>query len=67
MSAPHANAPTEIRMIGQIRRADGTVEDPMLLAYSHRSRVRTILGQRHVRGSSITKALLGRAPKIKEQ
>lgn len=63
---PSANAPTAITIEGSIRRADGTVEELGAIAYSHRSRLRTILGQRKVRGSSITRALLGRHPKIEK-
>lgn len=58
--------PTSVAVEGKIIRADGTVEDLGLVAYKHRNPLRTLLAQRRVRGSSILRGLLGRAPRIRE-
>lgn len=61
-----AGSPTAVTIEGTVRRVDGTVEELGTIAYWHRNPVKRILGQRHVRGSSILKALTGRAPRIEQ-
>lgn len=66
MSTHHANAPAEVTITGQVIGPDGKVkEDLGVMAYSHPSRLRTLLGQRRVRGGGILRALAGRGPTIK--
>jgi hypothetical protein len=57
-------APTSITLEGTILRADGTTEDLGVIAYTHRNPVRRLLGQQNVRGGSVLRTILGRAPKI---
>lgn len=59
-----ADQPESVAIEGVIRRADGTVEDIGLVAYSHRNPIKHLLGQRKVRGGGILRTLVGRGPKI---
>ncbi len=59
-----ADQPESVSIEGVIRRADGTVEDIGLVAYSHRNPLKHLWSQRQVRGGGILRALVGRGPKI---
>lgn len=64
--SPAAGTPAAITIEGQVRRADGKIEDLGTIAYWHRNPIKRILGQRHVRGSSILRGLTGRAPRVEQ-
>lgn len=77
-----AGTPTVVTIEAEVRRAprpildaDGKftgqmtpahVEDLGIIAYWHRNPIKRILGQRHVRGSSIWRGLTGRAPRVEQ-
>lgn len=60
----NADQPECVAIEGVVRRADGSIENLGLVAYSHKNPIKHLLGQRNVRGGGILRTLVGRGPKI---